>query len=407
MRPHNQSSQGLPKMKLTETAVAAITLDPRQDEAITFDEDIPGFGLRLRAGGSRTFVFQYKIGGKHRRMTLGKHPALKTAEARKTAAKLYADVRLGNDPASAKAEKQGRAAETFGAILKTYLIRRRGTIRASSYGQIERHLELNLRPLHGLNLASLDRRAIAAQLARITIENGPVHANRVRTSLNKFLSWCCGEGLIEANPTAFTNQNPERPRDRVLTDSELAAIWKMLPDGDYGDILKLLILTGQRREEIARLQWSEINFEHDVIALPGTRTKNHRAHFVPITPAVRGILEARRNNGRALVFGSGQGAFGGWTRCKARLDATAKIAPWVVHDIRRSVATGMANLGILPHVIEATLNHISGHKGGVAGIYNRASYEAEKATALNRWAEHVAAIVEGRDSNVTPLRGVS
>ena len=138
-------------MKLTEATVAAITLDPRQNEAITFDDDIAGFGLRLRASGSRTFVFQYKIGGKHRRMTLGKHPALKTAEARKTAAKLYADVRLGNDPASAKAEKQGRAAETFGAILKTYLARRRGTIRASSYGQIERHLDLNLRPLHGLN----------------------------------------------------------------------------------------------------------------------------------------------------------------------------------------------------------------------------------------------------------------
>jgi integrase len=265
-------------------------------------------------------------------------------------------------------------------------------------------LDLNLRPLHGLNLASLDRRAIAAQLARITIENGAVHANRVRTSLNKFLNWCCGEGLTETNPTAFTNQNPERPRDRVLTDSELTTIWKALPDGDYGDILKLLILTGQRRQEIARLQWSEINFEHDIIALPGTRTKNHRAHFVPITAAVRGILEARRNNGRELVFGMGQGAFGGWTRCKARLDAAAKIAPWVVHDIRRSVATGMANLGILPHVIEATLNHISGHKGGVAGIYNRAAYEAEKTTALNRWAEHIAAIVEGRDSNVTPLR---
>src|SRR5262249_7448017 len=181
-------AQGVAKRKLSEATVTAFMLAPRQNEAITFDDDIAGFGLRLRAGGSRTFVFQYKIGGKHRRMTLGKHPALKTAEARKTAAKLYSDVRLGNDPGSAKAEKPGRGAETLGSILKTDLIRTRGTIGASSYGQIERHLELNLRPLHGLNLASLDRRAIAAQLARITIENGPVHANRVRMSLNKFLS---------------------------------------------------------------------------------------------------------------------------------------------------------------------------------------------------------------------------
>jgi integrase len=394
-------------MKLTETAVAATTLDPDRSEAIIFDEDIPGFGLRLRAGGARTWIFQYKLGSKHRRMTLGKYPALKSAGARKTAAKFYAEVRLGNDPAGARAEKQGRAAETFGAILKTYLTRRRGTIRASSYGQIERHLDLNLRPLHGLNLASLDRRAVATQLARITGENGPVHANRVRASLSKFLNWCCGEGLIETNAAAFTNQNPEKPRDRVLIDSELATIWKALLDGDYGDILKLLILTGQRREEIARLQWPEINFERDVIALPGARTKNHRAHFVPITSAVRCILEARRNNGRALVFGVGQGAFGGWTRCKAQLDAAAKVAPWVVHDIRRSVATGMAEIGVQPHVIEAVLNHVSGSKAGPAGIYNKSTYETEKANALQRWAAHVAAIIEGKDSNVTPRGGVS
>jgi integrase len=115
-------------------------------------------------------------------------------------------------------------------------------------------------------------------------------------------------------------------------------------------------------------------------------------------------LEARRNNGRSLVFGSGQGVFGGWTRCKARLDAAVNISPWTVHDIRRSVATGMADLGIQPHVIEAVLNHVSGHKQGVAGIYNRSSYDTEKRAALARWAEHVEAIVEGRDSNVTSLK---
>src|SRR5260221_4336305 len=173
-------------MNPTEPTVAALTLGPTKTKAITFDEDVPVFGLRLRAGGARTFIFQYKIGGKHRRMALGKYPALKPAKARKTAAKLYAQVKLGNDPAGAKADRQGRAAETFGAILKGYLARRRGTIRESSYGQIERHLDLNLRPIHGLNLESVDRRTIAAQLARVAVENGPVHSNRVRASLSKF-----------------------------------------------------------------------------------------------------------------------------------------------------------------------------------------------------------------------------
>ena len=389
-------------MKLTETTIAAITLAGTQGETIAFDDDIPGFGLRLRAGGSRTFVFQYKIGAQHRRMTLGKYPALKATDARKSAAKLYAEVRLGNDPAGAKAEKQTRAAETFGSVVKNYLLRRQGTIRASSLSLIENYLSNNLKPLHGLSLVAIDRRAVATQLARISVENGPVHANRVRTALSGFLNWCCGEGLIETNPVVHTNQNPERARERVLSDSELATIWKALPDGDYGDILKLLILTGQRREEIGRLQWSEIDFERNVITLPGVRTKNHRTHSVPMTPTVVGILQERRE--RARVFGSGGGSFGAWTRSKGRLDAEVQIAPWVVHDIRRSVATGMAEIGIQPHIIEAVLNHVSGHKGGVAGIYNRATYEAEKATALGRWAEHVAAVVEARDSKVMPLR---
>src|SRR5262245_18034728 len=281
-------------MKLTESAVAKLPgKKGKTADLILFDDDLPGFGLRIRNGGSKTFIFQYKIGAQHRRMTLGKYPALNPAQARKTASKLHAEVRLGNDPAAVKAEKQAKAAETFGAILRTYLARRQGQVRASSLGEIERHLDRNLAPLHRLPLDKLDRRTIAAQLARLTDEAGSIQANRTRASLSKFLNWCLAEGLTETNATMHTNKNVEKSRDRVLNDKELKAIWKALPDGDYGAIVKILILTAQRAGEIAGLRWSEINLDRSVIVLPANRTKNSRTHIVPLAPMARTILEAR------------------------------------------------------------------------------------------------------------------
>jgi integrase len=395
-------------MKLTETTIARLTGKiGKTPDAIVFDDDLPGFGLRIREGGSRTWVYQYKIGPQHRRVTLGKYPALLPAQARKTAAKLHAEVRLGNDPAAIKAEKQAKAAETFGAILKTYLARRRGQIRDSSLGEIERHLERNLAPLHGVPLDKLDRRTIAAQLARLTDEAGPIQANRTRASLSKFLNWCLAEGLTETNATVGTNKNAEKSRDRVLSDQEIKKIWNALPDGDYGDIVRLLILTAQRAGEIAGLRWSEINLDRNIIVLPSNRTKNSRSHVVPITPMVRAVLEARpRRDGRDLVFGIGERGFSGWSKSKARLDAAVKIAPFVIHDIRRSVATGMSEAGIPPFHVEAVLNHVSG-SSTVAKIYNKNTFESEKAAALTRWDQHVADLIAGRSSKVTPIRGVS
>jgi integrase len=389
-------------MKLTETTIARLTGKiGKTPDAIVFDDDLPGFGLRIREGGSRTWVYQYKIGPQHRRVTLGKYPALLPA------AKLHAEVRLGNDPAAIKAEKQAKAAETFGAILKTYLARRRGQIRDSSLGEIERHLERNLAPLHGVPLDKLDRRTIAAQLARLTDEAGPIQANRTRASLSKFLNWCLAEGLTETNATVGTNKNAEKSRDRVLRDQEIKKIWNALPDGDYGDIVRLLILTAQRAGEIAGLRWSEINLDRNIIVLPSNRTKNSRSHVVPITPMVRAVLEARpRRDGRDLVFGIGERGFSGWSKSKARLDAAVKIAPFVIHDIRRSVATGMSEAGIPPFHVEAVLNHVSG-SSTVAKIYNKNTFESEKAAALTRWDQHVADLIAGRSSKVTPIRGVS
>jgi integrase len=379
-------------VKLTETAIAKLK-PGKTGDLIVFDNDLPGLGLRVRAGGSRSWIYQYKIGDQHRRITLGKFPALHPVQARKTAAKLHAEVRLGNDPAAEKAKKQIRASETFGAILKNYLTRRQGQVRASSLAEITRHLERNLSPLHGLPLDKIDRRTIAVQLSRITHESGPIQANRTRASLSKFLNFAIGEGLIENNPVLHTNKNIETTRDRVLSDNELKAIWNALADdSDYSAIIKLLMLTGQRANEIAGLRWSEIVFERDIIALPGSRTKNHRAHIIAMASMVRALLKARPQNGRDFVFGIGQGGFSGWSRAKARLDDSVKLTPWTIHDVRRTVCTKMAEIGIAPHIVEAVVNHASG-KSHVAGIYNRHGYESEKAAALNRWAKHLARVL--------------
>lgn len=393
-------------MKLTESAVAKLKLSPRKGETIVFDDDVSGLGLRLRAGGSRTWIYQYKIGEQQRRISLGKYPAMPPVIARKTAAKLQAEVRLGNDPAAVKAAKQVRASETFGAIAKDYLARRRGQVRASTLSEIERHLQRNLAPLHDMPLAVIDRRTIANQLARITSTAGPVQSNRTRSTLSAFLNWAAREGLIETNAAAFTNKNVEKSRERTLTSGELAAIWRALPvESDYGDILKLLILTGLRASEVADLRWNEIDFDGEIIELPPWRVKNNTRHSIPMSPMVCAILKARPQNGRDFVFGAGQCGFSGWSRSKARLDAALKIEPpWVVHDIRRGVASGLAALGIRVEVVERVLNHRGGTFRGVTGVYQRHDYLDEMRNALQRWAEHVSAIVEGRESTVTPLR---
>jgi integrase len=393
-------------MKITVKSTERLQLPPGKTDLIIFDDALPGFGLRLRAGGSRSWVFQYQAGNRQRRMVIGKASALSLDKAREIAAQLHAKVKLGGDPAADKAESRAKAGETFEHCMTLYLKRRRaeGKLRPSTYGEIERHLTRNLKVLHPIPIQKLDRRAIAVELARLT-EEGAVQANRTRGSLVKFLNWCAGEGFIDTNPAAFTNKNAEHARDRVLKDNELRKIWHALPEGDYRDIVRLLALTGARANEIARLRWSEIDLVRGAIIIPATRSKNRRAHLIPMTATVRAIIEARpRQDERDLIFGHGQGGFAGWTKCKERLDAQLKIAPWVIHDLRRSVSTGMNEIGISPWVVEACLNHVSGFKAGVAGRYNHATLDGEKAAALARWDEHLMAVVEGRDTNIAPFK---
>jgi integrase len=194
-----------------------------------------------------------------------------------------------------------------------------------------------------LRIDKLDRRAIALELARFTAERGAVQANRTGTSLGGCLKWCVGEGIIDANPATLINKNPEAPRNRVLTLVELAKVWRGVGEGDFADIIRLLILTGQRKSEIGDLRWDEIDLDRTAVTLPPARTKNHHKHIFPLSAPAVEILRARPRGRRALAFGRGKGdrGFGGWSRCKERLDASVLIPEWVVHDLRRSFSTGL------------------------------------------------------------------
>jgi integrase len=434
-------------MKLTAKNIGGLELPAGKSDHLFWDDEIPGFGLRLRAGGSRNFVFQYALGRKQRRLSLG--AATKEGFAkhkdkdgtinlgiREQAAQLHAKVRLGQDPAGEKTENRKRASDTFEVIAKRYLTSKKEGMRPGSYAEVERHIVKHAKPLNGMQVAKVARRDIATLLGTIKAASGPVAANRVRSTISDFFGWAMSEGVdgIETNPVIGTNKWEESARDRVLKDYELRAIWKHSGDSHHGAIIKLLMLTGQRAEEIASLRWSEITeitvpakritdtivlpqFTIKAIELPAERCKNGRAHIIPLAPAAMAILEAQPRRAdsdgslRDLVFGGGQRGFSGWTAgniaLKKRIEAElgAPLDHYVVHDLRRTVSTLMNDrLGILPHVVESVINHVGGAKGGVAGVYNRALYLRERAEALAQWADHLTAIVDGQENNVTPLR---
>lgn len=396
-------------MKLTQTSVARITLPAGATDKIFFDDDLEGFGLRVRKGGSRKWVYHYRQGGIQRRHTIGSTAVFDVDEARRRARKVQVAVDDGKDPAADKVARRAAAGLVFSTVMDDYLAARQRDMKPRSHEESSRHLKKHWKPLHGLAIGSVSRPVVAARLRDIQTKSGAVAANRARSTLSAMFTWAIGEGLCDLNPVMGTNKNEESERERVLSDVELGAIWKAAPDNDYGRIVRLLMLTAQRREEIGGLLWSELEGEGRtaLIALPSHRTKNSRQHDVPLSKAALAELDrCEKVKGRDLVFGQGEGGYSGWSRSKDALDEAAKLKEaWTLHDLRRTAATRMADLGVQPHVIEAVLNHVSGHKAGVAGIYNRSTYAAEKRAALDLWANHLmVAVAQSDGAKVHRLR---
>jgi integrase len=401
-------------MKFTKDTAATLAPPPGKADFIAWDEDLPGFGLRFRQT-KRSWVIQYRLGAQQRRESLGDTRKIDLDAARKIARKRFAQVELGIDPKAEKGKADADAAaakRTLAAVATLYLDFKQPTLRPSSYAAAKRYFELHWEPLRNRSLVSIERADVADRLQEIAKEHGRVAAGRARANLSALFTWAAKEGLCEVNPVAITNDPAAgvRSRERVLSDPEIAAIWHACGDDDFGAITRLLVLTGQRRNEIGGLRWSEIDLDAATVTLPPARTKNDRGHIVPLSPAATAILEARGNrSGRDLLFGKRDRAFTGWGHAKNKLDAAIAaagkpLAAWTLHDARRSAASGMQKLGVRVEVIERALNHVSGSYRGVAGIYQVNPLTEDVRTALTRWSEHVLAVVEGRKSKVVSLR---
>jgi integrase len=358
-------------------------------EGWLWDSAVQGFGARRQTNGTYYYL-RYRHQGRQLMRSIGRHGSPWTPDtARIEARRLLGAVAGGADPFA-----PAPIASNFASELERYLSRKRASLRPRWLVQVQHHLCKQAVPLHSLPLGQIDRRAIATLLGDVETNSGPTARNRTRSSLSAFFAWAIAEGLLDANPVVGTAKAAEGgSRERVLTDAELAQLWAALDARAFADIVMLLALTGQRRDEIGQLQWDEVDFGRGLIVLPPARVKNNREHCVPLSAQAAAILQRRPRLGE-FVFG--RRAFVDWSRAKLRLDRDLRIADWRLHDLRRTCATGMAELGVLPHIIEAVLNHVSGHKAGVAGIYNRSKMLEPMRDALQRWGDHIDQITNCR-----------
>jgi integrase len=395
-------------VKLDAESVAGFKLPDGKKDVIHFDSELRGFGFRLRQrdGGRlrRSWIVQYFTGGRTRRIKLGSAETLTASEARAAARRLLARIELGDDPQAERQAKRAQAANAFGAVVGAYLEAKQPELRPVSFRIAKLYLAGSyFNSLQPMDIAAVKRSDVAAAIRTILRKHSTSTAAAARRQLSAFFAWCIAEGLLGdgANPVDGSHRPADpKPRERVLDDSELVAIWHACAgDDDFATIVKLLVLTGCRRQEIGGLSWSELNPDGNW-TLPAERAKNGREHSLVLPPAALAIIRAVPRRSRDHLFGDRAGdGFTSWSRGKQDLDRRlgGSVRAWRVHDIRRSVATGMADIGIEPHIIEATLNHYSGHRRGIAGVYNRSRYERAVKAALARWSEHLEGLVEGRN----------
>jgi integrase len=383
--------------------------------------EIPDSGCRglyavIQPTGRKTWAVRFRFGGKTRKLTLD--PALTLAAARQAATAALHELERGNDPAAlkfdaqAKAEKAAadRARDTVEALANEFIEQyaKRKT-RRNSWRQTEHVFHKIVLPAwRGRIIHDIERRHIRELVENVAVDR-PVLANRTLAHLSKFFNWLCERDVIKASPCAGVKPPAkEQARDRVLDDAEVKALWRACDGigGAAGSAVKLMLLTGQRCGEVVGMKRSEIS--GDVWTLPPERTKNKMRHEVPLSAQALAIIEAVPGVDKDYLFTSSPTRrLGNMAPAKVALDTHMKPAqPWVLHDLRRTVASGMAALGVKLPVIEKVLNHVSGSFRGIVGVYQRHEYAAEKRDALQRWANHVEGLVSGKpaDDKVVPLR---
>jgi integrase len=378
------------RKKLTSKIVEHLKA-PGPKRIDVWDTVLQGFGTRVSPTGRKVWFVVVRTGGRLRRVTIGTYPAISLAEAREEARKVIGKAQLGvlDEPVSPPRETLGELVPLF---IQLY-----ARPKNRDWKETE-HILRKFGSLFAKEINTIRRPDVVRVLDGIVASGTPYRANRALAALKKLMSWALDRGMIEMNPIAgLKPPHKEQARDRVLSDPELASLLNVSDAEGYpfGDMFKMLIYTGQRRGEVTGMQWSEIDWERRIWAIPGLRSKNRQSHEVPLSEPVLQILRSMpRFLGSDYVFTTtGETQISGFSRAKRRVYTAVKTNDWRTHDLRRTAASGMARLGIPPHVVEKVLNHKSGIISGVAAVYNRYGYENEKREALTRWASYVSQLM--------------
>jgi integrase len=400
-------------MKLTLNRIDGLKCPEGKRDMLVFDDEQRGLGVRVTASGSKTYLAQYSFHGQKRRIPLGSCSGVSLAKARDAVRAIMGDMAKGIDPAverkKAAAEARREAAHealTLSALLSDWQALHLASKRPSYAAEAVRSVRKAFGRYLDLPAANLDRATAVKTLDSMARKGSAVMAAQTAAYGKAAYGWAVKRGAVASNPFTNLPTVPAVKRERVLFDDELAALWRATDGaGPFNGIVRMLILTGQRREEVAGMTWAELSDDLSTWIIPASRTKNGATHIVPLSAPAQDLLRNIPTFGD-LVFPGLRGPFNGWSKAKAALDVKSGVTNWRLHDLRRTAATGLQRLGVRLEVTEQVLNHVSGSRAGIVGVYQRHDFASEKRAALEAWGEHVRAMVEGRAAtdNVVSLR---
>lgn len=391
-------------MKLTLNRIDELTCPAGRRDKMVFDDEQKGLAVRVTAAGSKSFLAQYAFGGIKRRVPLGSCDRVSLAFARQATAAIMGDVAKGLDPATERkkaalaAKRQAASsALTLGVLIDKWLADHLSELRPGYAAEAVRALRYGFSNYLDHPASDIDQAIIKKVEEKLKKRGSGPTASRTLTYGRACYGWAIGKGDLSTNPFVGLKIAPPRRRERVLTDQELVAVWNAADcTGVYGSIVRLLILTGQRREEVAGLSWSELSDDVRTWELPGRRAKNGVGHVVHLSGPARDLISGLQKIDDVLALPGTAGTFKGWSKAKRGLDQRSGVTDWRLHDLRRTVATGMQRLGVRREVVEKILNHVAQEKSGVASIYQRYDFASERQAALEAWGDYVLALVERR-----------